>query len=163
MEFYKLFVCMHREKSGRVYSDWLKSFFFLKHYLWGRGLYCVAVSLVLGLFIYLVDKSKCLLHIRSCRIQSRWFSMELILINVMSPLSLPQWSAWSFLSLCIYDYRMHTLLPKMLTWTVYIIASIQVIADIIETFFFLTFVQIWPTYFCCSWLSSYLYIFGNLN
>lgn len=104
---------MCREKSERVYLDWLKSylvFFFLKCCLGGtftmlqfsfvfffvcflkcclgRGLYFVAVSLVLGLFIYLIN-------------QSRLFSVELMLIHLFSSPSPNEVLAPSFFGACI--------------------------------------------------------------
>lgn len=103
---------MCREKSERVYLDWLKSylfFFFFKvlsggdlYYVavliclfvcflkccLGRGLYFVAVSLVLGLFIYLIN-------------QSKLFSVELMLIHLFSSPSPNEVLAPSFFGACI--------------------------------------------------------------
>lgn len=89
--------------------------------------------------VHLFNKSKRLLHIRS-RIQSR-FSVELMLINLSSyP---PSMKCLFLFFLCMYFwnvYKANECIPsyqKILIWTAYIIACIQVIASIIDTVFYL--------------------------
>lgn len=67
----------------------VKKFFFFKALSLGKGLYYVAVSIVLGLFIYLIN-------------QSRLFSVELmILIHMSSSLSPNEVLTPSFFCACI--------------------------------------------------------------